>query len=83
MHSTTEAALSTPTSEEPEPSSCLAGQVSKSTQTEANASAQRLQLSGESAGLVKLEVDLVNPIALAVPVATGVLVLIHSSHQIT
>ena len=42
-----------------------------------------VQLSGESAGLVKLEVDLVNPIALAVPAATGVLVLVHSSHQIT
>ena len=39
MHSTTEAALSTPTSEVTELSSCLAGQVSGSTQTEANASA--------------------------------------------
>ncbi len=39
MHSTTEAAPSTPTSEETEPSSCLAGQVSESTQTEANESA--------------------------------------------
>ena len=39
MHSTTEAAPSTPTNEETELSSCLAGQVSESTQTEENASA--------------------------------------------
>ena len=36
---TTEAAPSTPTNEETELSSCLAGQVSESTQTEENASA--------------------------------------------
>ena len=36
MHSTTEAASSTPTNEETEPSSSPAGPVSKSTQTEAN-----------------------------------------------
>ena len=37
MHSTTEAAPSTPTSEETEQYSSSAGQVSESTQTEANA----------------------------------------------
>ena len=38
MLSTTEAAPSTPTNEETELSSCLAGQASESTQTEENAS---------------------------------------------
>ena len=42
MHSTTEAAPSTPTNEETELSSCPAGQASGSTQTEENALALRL-----------------------------------------